>query len=90
MGKEWLQWVGGSGGGGRRRRLMPGGMEEPASAGCMCAVFRLFDLHHFHFPPNQQNTPTDFQLQPNTSSKGIRRLIYKHDIFFFLFNFFFF
>lgn len=78
MGKEWLYWVGGRGGGGgggggesgrsstKRGRRMPEEMKEAAtSAGCMCAVFHLFDFHHLQFPLNQQN-PSD--VHPNNAS----------------------
>ncbi|CAI9762386.1 unnamed protein product [Fraxinus pennsylvanica] len=84
MGKEWLNWVGGGGGGGgggsgvsgvgernrsTRRRRMVGEVKE-ATSGCMCAVFQLFDLHHFQFPLNQQ--PEYFhQEEDTTTSKGV-------------------
>ncbi|KAL0371637.1 UNVERIFIED_CONTAM: hypothetical protein Scaly_0845300 [Sesamum calycinum] len=73
MGREWLYWIGGGGGGGgggsgrssTRKGKVSGelmGDAAATSAGCMCAVFQLFDLHHFHqFPLNQQH-PSDFLL----------------------------
>ncbi|KAI3458218.1 hypothetical protein Pfo_014881 [Paulownia fortunei] len=87
MGKEWLYWVGGGSGGGgggggsgrssTKRGRMSGEMKEAAaSAGCMCAVFQLFDLHQFQSRLNQQN-PSDFHpdnpfLQEEaTTSKGV-------------------
>ncbi|KAL0304200.1 UNVERIFIED_CONTAM: hypothetical protein Sradi_6288100 [Sesamum radiatum] len=88
MGREWLYWIGGGGGGsgggsGRsstRKGKVSGelmGDAAATSAGCMCAVFQLFDLHHFHqFPLNQQH-PSDFppdspSLQEDvTTSKGV-------------------
>ncbi|KAL7146422.1 hypothetical protein ABFS83_06G039800 [Erythranthe nasuta] len=90
MGKDWLHWIVGGGGGGgggrssarRRRRRTSGEMEEAAatSAGCMCAVFHLFDLHHFHhFPLNHQTSAAGFRptinINPSlheeaTTSKG--------------------
>ncbi|KAL0317722.1 UNVERIFIED_CONTAM: hypothetical protein Sangu_2186500 [Sesamum angustifolium] len=87
MGREWLYWIGGGGGGGggggrssTRKGKVSGelmGDAAATSAGCMCAVFQLFDLHHFHqFPLNQQH-PSDFPpdsppLQEDvTTSKGV-------------------
>ncbi|KZV25883.1 hypothetical protein F511_20130 [Dorcoceras hygrometricum] len=81
MGKEWLYWVGGGGGGsaGRRGR-MAGGREEEgtaaeASAGCMCAVFQLFDLNNFQFPLTSHHSefkPDDsFLREEATISKGV-------------------
>lgn len=80
MGKEWLFWVlGGSGSAGRKGR-MAGGMEEEeeeaaASAGCMCAVFQLFDLNNFQFPLTAHHSelkPDDSFLQEEaTISKGV-------------------
>ncbi|KAL7107219.1 hypothetical protein ACP275_06G040400 [Erythranthe tilingii] len=75
MGKDWLHWIvgGGSGGGrssARRRRRTSGEMEEAAatSAGCMCAVFHLFDLHHFHhFPLNHHTSAAGFRPTINPS-----------------------
>ncbi|XP_073309610.1 uncharacterized protein [Primulina huaijiensis] len=82
MGKEWLYWVGGGGGGGGsagRRGRMAGGVEEEAasaaSAGCMCAVFQLFDLNNFQFPLTAHHSefkPDDSFLQEEaTISKGV-------------------
>lgn len=55
---------GGGGGGGEDR--------EATTPGCMCAVFQLFDLHHFQFPPlnHQQTTSGDhfLHLQDEPSS----------------------
>ncbi|KAL0400820.1 UNVERIFIED_CONTAM: hypothetical protein Slati_4111900 [Sesamum latifolium] len=87
MGRDWLYWIGGGGGGGggsgrssTRKGKVSGelmGDAAATSAGCMCAVFQLFDLHHFHqFPLNQQH-PSDFppdspSLQEDvTTSKGV-------------------
>ncbi|KAL8049761.1 hypothetical protein ABFX02_06G040100 [Erythranthe guttata] len=76
MGKDWLHWIIGGGGGGgrssarRRRRTASGEMEEAAatSAGCMCAVFHLFDMHHFHrFPLNHQTSAAGFRPTINPS-----------------------
>ncbi|KAL1550791.1 hypothetical protein AAHA92_18709 [Salvia divinorum] len=65
MGREWLYWVGGAS---TRRRASAGiKQEESTSAGCMCAVFQLFDMHH-HLPLNHQHPflqeeATAFQLK---------------------------
>ncbi|KAK6117580.1 hypothetical protein DH2020_048680 [Rehmannia glutinosa] len=79
MGREWLHWVAGGGGGAgvgrpsaRRRRLSSKMVEEEeetsSAAGCMCAVFQLFDLqqHPFSFQPN-----TPFLQEEATTSKGV-------------------
>ncbi|KAK6117561.1 hypothetical protein DH2020_048689 [Rehmannia glutinosa] len=79
MGREWLHWVAGGGGGAgvgrpsaRRRRLSSKMVEEEeetsSAAGCMCAVFQMFDLqqHPFSFQPN-----TPFLQEEATSSKGV-------------------
>ncbi|KAK6117747.1 hypothetical protein DH2020_048508 [Rehmannia glutinosa] len=76
MGREWLHWVAGGGGVGRpsarRRRLSAKMVEEEeetsSAAGCMCAVFQLFDLQHhpFSFQPN-----TPFLQEEATTSKGV-------------------
>ncbi|KAK6125933.1 hypothetical protein DH2020_040322 [Rehmannia glutinosa] len=87
MGKEWLYWVGGGGGGAgrssrRRGKIMSEEMKEAAtSAGCMCAVFQLFDLHNFQSPNlNHQHNPSDnfhsninpfLQEEATTTSKGV-------------------
>ncbi|KAG8381408.1 hypothetical protein BUALT_Bualt06G0119000 [Buddleja alternifolia] len=47
---------------------------EATSAGCMCAVFQLFDLHHFQLPLNQQNHPSNgnsFLHEEAISPKGV-------------------
>ncbi|KAL2227135.1 uncharacterized protein LOC105160536 [Sesamum indicum] len=82
MGREWLYWIGGGGGGGgsgrssTRKGKVSGELTGDAaatSAGCMCAVFQLFDLHHF--PLNQQHKsdfPPESPLQEHvTTSKGV-------------------
>ncbi|XP_073043840.1 uncharacterized protein [Primulina eburnea] len=80
MGKEWLFWVGGGGGSAGRRGRMAEGMEEEAaataaSAGCMCAVFQLFDSNNFQFPLTTHHSefkPDDSFLQEEASiSKGV-------------------
>ncbi|XP_073125778.1 uncharacterized protein [Henckelia pumila] len=82
MGKEWLFWVGGGGGSAGRRVRMAGGMQEEeeeaagaASAGCMCAVFQLFDLNSFQLPLTAHHSefkPDDSFLQEEaTISKGV-------------------
>ncbi|KAK4431553.1 hypothetical protein Salat_0917400 [Sesamum alatum] len=87
MGREWLQyWIGGGGGGGggggsgrsstRKGRVGVGVGDAATSAGCMCAVFQMFDLHHFQFPLNQQHHsdfPPDspFLQEDATTSKGV-------------------
>ncbi|XP_047961000.1 uncharacterized protein LOC125205873 isoform X2 [Salvia hispanica] len=63
MGREWLYWIGGASSSRRRRAKQ----EESTSAGCMCAVFQLFDMHH-HLPLNHQHPflqqeATTFQLK---------------------------
>ncbi|XP_073292982.1 uncharacterized protein [Primulina huaijiensis] len=82
MGKEWLFWVGGGGGSAGRRGRMAEGMEEEeeeeaaaASAGCMCAVFQLFDSNNFQFPLTTHHSefkPDHSFLQEEASiSKGV-------------------
>lgn len=55
MGKDWLYWVLGGKGkfSGKRRKVK---LDEAASsAGCMCAVFQIFDLqNHLDLPLNHQ------------------------------------
>ncbi|KAL3647408.1 hypothetical protein CASFOL_008376 [Castilleja foliolosa] len=71
MGKEWLYWVRGGGGVGRRpsgrKFRMPKEMKDAAtSAGCMCAIFRLFNLHHFHSHLNQEKSATGLEAPRNS------------------------
>ncbi|XP_042052217.1 uncharacterized protein LOC121797646 isoform X2 [Salvia splendens] len=61
MGREWLYWIGGTSS--RRRRAK---QEESTSAGCMCAVFQLFDIplnHQHSLHPFLQQEATTFQLK---------------------------
>ncbi|KAL2540114.1 hypothetical protein Adt_01092 [Abeliophyllum distichum] len=56
MGKEWLYWVGGGGGGRSTKRGRISDVKEASPSGCMCAVFQIFDLHHFQFPLHHQSS----------------------------------
>ncbi|KAH6809625.1 hypothetical protein C2S51_027408 [Perilla frutescens var. frutescens] len=75
MGREWLYWVGGAST--RRRRTSAGIINQDDTAatspGCMCAVFHLFDLHHFNLPLNHQHSLTPYLQQEATASalKGV-------------------
>ncbi|CAI9774102.1 unnamed protein product [Fraxinus pennsylvanica] len=73
MGKEWLHW----GGGGRStKRGRISDVKEASPSGCMCAVFQIFDLHHFQFPLHHHHsshfhTHSLFQEEDTTVLKGV-------------------
>lgn len=74
MGKEWLFWGGGGGkstGKGRSKEVAAD-KEAAAHVGCMCAVLKLFDLHHFPFALHHQPSlkPGSFLQDEPTLSKG--------------------
>ncbi|XP_009802125.1 protein LONGIFOLIA 1-like isoform X1 [Nicotiana sylvestris] len=57
MGKEWLYWGTSRSTKNKGRRSEKGEInEQVTTAGCMCAVFQIFDLPHFHLANlNQQH-----------------------------------
>ncbi|OIT28709.1 PREDICTED: uncharacterized protein LOC109212320 [Nicotiana attenuata] len=59
MGKEWLYWATSRSTKNKGRRSGKGEInEQVTSAGCMCAVFQIFDLPHFHLATlNQHQSP---------------------------------
>ena len=68
MGKEWY-WGGKSS---KRSGIVDGDMTTSStSAGCMCAVFQLFDFHHFQSTGlNQPQPAASSNFKPTASTKS--------------------
>ncbi|KAL6581441.1 hypothetical protein OROMI_007364 [Orobanche minor] len=70
MVREWLHWIAAGGRPSTRRRRLSEETEKTSSAGCMCAVFQLFDLQHHPFN-YQPDTGSPFLQEEANTSKGV-------------------
>ncbi|KAL6526948.1 hypothetical protein OROGR_016038 [Orobanche gracilis] len=70
MGREWLHWIAAGGRPSTRRRRLSAETEKTSSAGCMCAVFQLFDLQHHPFN-YQPDSGSHFLQEEAKTSKGV-------------------